>query len=280
MVERDYFSHTIKGTDRHNVFWYMQHEYDYCFKLAGENIGTVTWEGASEEDVTNWVFDAFMDSDGHREHHGQGLGRGRGRRLQGPRRQVHVDGAVRRLVRRAAEPTPNPTPKPTPKPTPNTHQADPKPDATPKSRTGRIPRPIAPTNKPGTCEPSRSPIRRSARSRRRRRRRSRLPRRHRLRRWSRDRRCCRRPATPAPTPAPTDGPVELAPPIGSVDAGGFSGWSTRRSRRAWSTRSMSMGIPKALSRNAVKLYEPSSRTSVTMRPSGGMINTRGTPLTR
>ena len=51
MVERDYFSHTIKGTD-HNVFWYMQHEYGYCFKVAGENIGTVKWEGASEEDAT------------------------------------------------------------------------------------------------------------------------------------------------------------------------------------------------------------------------------------
>jgi hypothetical protein len=65
MIERDYFSHTIKGTD-HNVFWYMQHEYGYCFKVAGENIGTVTWEGATVEEATNWVFNAFMDSSGHR----------------------------------------------------------------------------------------------------------------------------------------------------------------------------------------------------------------------
>jgi uncharacterized protein YkwD len=65
MVERDYFSHTIKGTD-HKVFWYMQTKYDYCFKLAGENIGTVTWEGATVEEATNWVFNAFMDSSGHR----------------------------------------------------------------------------------------------------------------------------------------------------------------------------------------------------------------------
>ncbi len=40
MAQRDDFSHTIPGPGAdHNVFWYMQNEYDYCFKLAGENIG-------------------------------------------------------------------------------------------------------------------------------------------------------------------------------------------------------------------------------------------------
>ena len=57
---------TIKGTDR-QVFWYMQHQYGYCFNVAGENIGTVKWPGASEEEATNWVFDAFMNSQGHRD---------------------------------------------------------------------------------------------------------------------------------------------------------------------------------------------------------------------
>jgi uncharacterized protein YkwD len=66
MIDRDYFSHTIKGTTR-NVFWYMQHKYGYCFKLAGENIGTVKWPGASEEDATKWVFEQFMNSSGHRK---------------------------------------------------------------------------------------------------------------------------------------------------------------------------------------------------------------------
>ena len=49
MAQRDYFSHTIpsSGTD-HNVFWYMQNKYNYCFKVAGENIGQATWPGASE----------------------------------------------------------------------------------------------------------------------------------------------------------------------------------------------------------------------------------------
>ncbi|HEX5827216.1 MAG TPA: hypothetical protein VFY23_06825, partial [Candidatus Limnocylindrales bacterium] len=59
MIERNYFSHTIKGTSR-NVFWYMQHKYGYCFKLAGENIGTVKWPGASEDDATKWVYEQFM----------------------------------------------------------------------------------------------------------------------------------------------------------------------------------------------------------------------------
>ena len=65
MAERDYFSHTVKGTT-HNVFWYMQHEYGYCFKLAGENIGTVDLAGATEAEATSWIFDQFMNSAGHR----------------------------------------------------------------------------------------------------------------------------------------------------------------------------------------------------------------------
>ena len=44
----------------------MEHEYGYCFTVAGENIGTVTWKGATEADATKWVFDQFMDSPGHR----------------------------------------------------------------------------------------------------------------------------------------------------------------------------------------------------------------------
>ena len=95
MIQRDYFSHTIKGTSR-NVFWYLQHTYDYCFKVAGENIGTVTWKGASVEDATNWVFDAFMNSSGHRANiMGKAWDVVAVGRLQGFRRQVHVDGAVR-----------------------------------------------------------------------------------------------------------------------------------------------------------------------------------------
>ncbi len=38
MVSRDYFSHTIKGTDR-KVFWYLQHEYGYCFSWPARTSG-------------------------------------------------------------------------------------------------------------------------------------------------------------------------------------------------------------------------------------------------
>jgi uncharacterized protein YkwD len=65
MAERGYFSHDIAGTGR-RVFWNLEHEFGYCFRLAGENIGTVTWRGATEADATRWVFDRFMASGGHR----------------------------------------------------------------------------------------------------------------------------------------------------------------------------------------------------------------------
>ena len=216
MIERDYFSHTIKGTDR-QVFWYMQHQYGYCFNVAGENIGTVKWPGASEEEATNWVFDAFMNSAGPpRQHHGQGVGRGRRRRLQGARRQVHVDGPVRRPVlvepgpdarsrRPSRRPSPPRSPTPKPDPTPDaTHnpKPEPTPEANHQSRNQNNDPTPDPTKKPKpteapTPEPTASPSPAEAPS------------------------VLTPTPTPAPTPAPTDGPVELAPPIGSIDAGGF-----------------------------------------------------------
>jgi uncharacterized protein YkwD len=148
MAERDYFSHTIKGTSR-NVFWYMQHEYDYCFKLAGENIGTVTWAGASEEDATNWIFDQFMNSSGHRAN------------ILGKAWDVVAVGAYRTtgdtflwtaLFVDACGSTPAATPKPTPKPTPKTT-----PRPTPKPTPRATPRPTPhPTPKP-THEPKLTP---------------------------------------------------------------------------------------------------------------------------
>jgi uncharacterized protein YkwD len=65
MADRGYFAHEIDGTGR-RVFWSLEHEFGYCFELAGENIGTVTWPGASDADATRWVFDRFMASSGHR----------------------------------------------------------------------------------------------------------------------------------------------------------------------------------------------------------------------
>jgi uncharacterized protein YkwD len=140
MAQRDYFSHTIKGTS-HNVFWYMQHEYGYCFKLAGENIGTVTWAGASEEDATNWIFDQFMNSSGHRAN------------IMGKAWDVVAVGAYRTTGDRfvwtalfvdACGSTPAATPKPTPKPTPH-----PTPKPTPRVTPHPTPKPTPhPTPKP------------------------------------------------------------------------------------------------------------------------------------
>ena len=85
------------------------------------------------------------------EHHGQGLGRHRHRRLQGPDRQEDVDGPVRRQVRldrpeadaQAHDPGRRPTPRPTPKPAPKaTPRPTPKPApaATPQLTPAPTPR--------------------------------------------------------------------------------------------------------------------------------------------
>jgi uncharacterized protein YkwD len=167
MAERDYFSHTIPGPgpDR-NVFWYMQHEYDYCFRLAGENIGNATWPGASEEDVTDYIFGLFMDSDGHR------------RNIMGRDWDVVAVGAWRTTGDHyiwtalfadrcggggGAEPTPKPTAKPTPKPTPRPTPRptrEPRPTERATSRPSRTPEPTPrPTRAPrATAAPSSTPI--------------------------------------------------------------------------------------------------------------------------
>ena len=109
----------------------------------------------------------FMDSRRPpREHHGQGLGRHRHRRLQGPDRQEDVDRPVRRQVRldgpeadaqaHARSRPPRPTPRPTPKPAAQGDAAT-DPEAGPPSR-----RP-APT--PGARRPTPSRRRRVARRR-------------------------------------------------------------------------------------------------------------------
>lgn len=185
MVERDYFSHTIpgRGSD-HNVFWYLQYEYDYCFKVAGENIGQATWPGASEADVTAFVFGLFMDSDGHRAN------------ILGTSWDVVAVGAYRATgdhfvwtalfadrCGSGAAATPKATPKPSPKPTVRetpkpdpTRVATPRPQRTPDRPTATTPTPArtqrpspspapspsaipGPLPSPPTASPSPSPIR-------------------------------------------------------------------------------------------------------------------------
>jgi len=161
MVQRDYFSHTIKGTS-HNVFYYMQYKYGYCFKVAGENIGTVSWAGASEADATSWVFQQFMNSSGHRAN------------IMGKSWDVVAVGAYKGPGDKfmwtvlfadrcgSTSPTPKPTPRPTPKPTPRptarpTSNPTPRPTERPTSRPTNKPTP-KPTARPTpTPEPTASP---------------------------------------------------------------------------------------------------------------------------
>lgn len=182
MIERNYFSHTIKGTSR-NVFWYMQHKYGYCFKLAGENIGTVKWPGASEDDATKWVYEQFMNSDGHRKN------------IMGKAWDVVAVGAYKgpddefmwtvlfadkcgTTVKATPKPTPKPTakPKPTPRPTAKPKPAAATPKPTPKPTPSATP---TPSPSPTASLPP-SPVPRAT-------------------------------ATPAPTPRPTPRAPEVPP---------------------------------------------------------------------
>ncbi len=156
MVQRDYFSHTIPGSGAdHNVFWYLQYKYDYCFKVAGENIGQATWPGASEAEVTKYIFGLFMDSSGHRAN------------IMGKAWDVVAVGAYRTtgdhyvwtvLFADKCGTAPKATPKPTPKPTPKaTPKPRPKPDPTPRPTARPKPDPTAkPTPRP-TREPRSTP---------------------------------------------------------------------------------------------------------------------------
>jgi uncharacterized protein YkwD len=161
MVDRDYFSHTIKGTD-HNVFWYMQHKYGYCFKVAGENIGTVTWAGASEADATAWVFNAFMNSQGHRDN------------ILGKAWDVVAVGAYKgpgdvfmwavlfadscsSSPAPTPKPTPKPTPRPTPKPTPRPTAKPDKPDPTPRPKPDPTPKPAPRVQSTPKPQPTKAP---------------------------------------------------------------------------------------------------------------------------
>ncbi len=149
MAQRDYFGHTIKGTDR-KVFWYLQYKYDYCFKVAGENLGTVTWEGASAEEVSAWAFDAWMNSAGHRAailgEAWDSIGIGSYRADDGRYVWTVLFADRCASAKASPKPTPKPTPKATPRPTarptPEGHtEADPPadPEADTQTHTGGDP---------------------------------------------------------------------------------------------------------------------------------------------
>ena len=131
MIIRDYFSHTIPGYGK--VFDKLDAN-GYCYAVAGENIGWNTYP----DDVATAAIQQHVHGLARppRQHPGQGLGRHRDRRLQGPDRQEDVDRPVRRQVRldrpegdpqadrqaeaqaATARPTARPTERRRPRPTP------------------------------------------------------------------------------------------------------------------------------------------------------------------
>lgn len=157
MAERDYFSHTILGTNK-KVFDYMTAQ-GYCFKLAGENIG---WNNYPDDQATAAIHQSFMGSSGHRAN------------IVGTAWDVAGVGAFKLANGRkywtvifadkcSSAPAPTPTPKPTPKPTaaptaaPGS-AATPKPAATPKATPRPTPKATPrPTAKPAAATPRPTP---------------------------------------------------------------------------------------------------------------------------
>ena len=63
MIQRNYFDHTIKGTNRH--VWDVMKERAYCYNVAGENIGwNQNWPTGQE---TGEIHKSFMGSPTHRD---------------------------------------------------------------------------------------------------------------------------------------------------------------------------------------------------------------------
>ena len=140
MIVRNYFSHTILGTN-YNVFHILDTK-GYCYHIAGENIG---WNTYPDDVATNTVERQFMDSSGHRSNilgkSWDAVGIGAYKGSDGKKMWTVV------FADRCGSSTPTPTPRPTPDPTPK-HTPKPKPEATPKPtprpKPAATPTPIAP----------------------------------------------------------------------------------------------------------------------------------------
>jgi uncharacterized protein YkwD len=147
MIQRDYFSHTIKG-EGYNVFHVLDQK-GYCYHLAGENIG---WNNYPDDVATSTVQRQFMDSPGHRANIlGKAwdvIGIGAYKGADG-KKMWTVIFADRCGGTTAPKPTPKPTAKPKPTPKPTVRAA-----ATPKPTPKPTPQPT-PT---ATPEPTPTPL--------------------------------------------------------------------------------------------------------------------------
>ena len=134
MITRNYFSHSIPG---YGKVWDKLHAINYCYKVAGENIG---WNTYPDDVATAAIQDMFMDSPGHRanimgtawDHIGVGA-------YKGP------DGKKMWTVLFADKCGTTSAPKPTAKPAPSRHPGRP---LGPTSR---------PTPKPAPAKPAATP---------------------------------------------------------------------------------------------------------------------------
>jgi uncharacterized protein YkwD len=130
MIVRDYFSHTILGTN-YNVFHILDQK-GYCYRIAGENIG---WNNYPDDSATYAVQSQFMDSPGHRANIlGKswdviGIGAYKGPTGKKMWTVIFAD-------RCGSTSSPKATPRPTPKPTAKPHSA-----ATPKPAAKTTPKP-------------------------------------------------------------------------------------------------------------------------------------------
>jgi uncharacterized protein YkwD len=160
MIQRDYFSHTIKGTS-YQVYHYMDAD-GLKYVWAGENIG---WNnGYSDADSPIKMNEGFMGSPEHRANilepswtHGGVGAYGAdnimwGGKLRSPRMYTEL------FMQAKAASTPAPTPKPTPVPTPRpTVAPTPRPTVAPTARPTPAPTASPSEDVTATEVPSSSP---------------------------------------------------------------------------------------------------------------------------
>ena len=152
MIVRNYFSHTIKGTN-YNVFRLLDNA-GYCYRIAGENIA---WNNYPDDVATSTVHRSLMNSPGHRANI-----LGKAWDVIGIGAYKGPDGKKMWTVLFAdkcgsTSPAPTPKPKPTPKPTPRP-TVKPKPVATPRSTPRPTPKPVVVPTATPTPTPTPAPV--------------------------------------------------------------------------------------------------------------------------
>ena len=173
MVDRDYFGHTILGTNYQVYHWYDTN--GLSWSSGGENIGYNN--GFSDADSPIKINEGFMNSSGHRAnilnpdwtHGGVGAYGKDGAMWGGKIRNIRMYTELFIKLKSAPAPTPAPTPKPpapTPAPTPKPPTAPPKPPPptpaptplpVPVTTPSQVPVDTAPPSPTATPDPTAAP---------------------------------------------------------------------------------------------------------------------------